>query len=254
VLAPLVLWVFGVMAAAGWGLAQAAVLVAPASVAIGFVFLGTLPSTMQSATAYSSLAGGSVALSVIAAALLNILGVFVTAPLFALLGAGEAAQFDASGLLKVVAILLAPFALGQLAQRWLGQWVAGHRALVVWMDRSSIAIAVYVAFSGAVRQGIWIRIDAAGWAAILAGCALLLAIGYGGAWLASGALGLERRERISFLFAGAQKSIAMGAPLATVLFAPAVAGIVLLPTLVYHLAQLVVSAPLAARLARGAAT
>ena len=52
------------------------------------------------------------------------------------------------------------------------------------------------------------------------------------------------------LFAGAQKSIAMGAPLATVLFAPAVAGIVLLPILIYHLAQLVIAAPLAARLSR----
>jgi hypothetical protein len=56
------------------------------------------------------------------------------------------------------------------------------------------------------------RIDVAGWAAILAGCALFLVIGFGGAWAASGALRLDRRERISFLFAGAQKSIAMGRP------------------------------------------
>jgi sodium/bile acid cotransporter 7 len=42
----------------------------------------------------------------------------------------------------------------------------------------------------------------------------------------------------------------MGAPLATVLFAPATAGIVLLPILLYHLAQLVLAAPLAARLNR----
>jgi sodium/bile acid cotransporter 7 len=52
------------------------------------------------------------------------------------------------------------------------------------------------------------------------------------------------------LFAGAQKSIAMGAPLATVLFAPEAAGIVLLPILLYHLVQLVIAAPIAARLAR----
>ena len=51
------------------------------------------------------------------------------------------------------------------------------------------------------------------------------------------------------LFSGAQKSIAMGAPLASVLFPPAVAGVVLLPILLYHLAQLVLAAPLAARLA-----
>ena len=44
------------------------------------------------------------------------------------------------------------------------------------------------------------------------------------------------------------KSIAMGAPLATVLFAPEAAGIVLLPILLYHLVQLVLAAPIAARL------
>lgn len=247
-LLPLVAWVFGAMAVVGWALAQAAALVAPATVAVGFLFLGTLPSTVQSATAYSSLAGGNVALSVIAAALLNILGVFVTAPLFALLGGGEAAAFDASGLVKVIAILLVPFVLGQLAQGRLGGWAAGHRALVAGVDRGSIAIAVYVAFSAAVRQDIWSRIEPAAWGAMVGGCALFLAVGYGGAWLASGALGLERGERIAFLFAGAQKSIAMGAPLATVLFAPAVAGIVLLPALIYHLAQLLLAAPIASRL------
>jgi sodium/bile acid cotransporter 7 len=253
-LLPLTLWVFGAMSAAGWAFWQAGALVAPPLVALGFLFLGTLPSTVQSATAYSSLAGGDVAVSVIAAALLNIVGVFVTAPLFSLLGGGGTAAFDGAGLIKVFTILLLPFVLGQAAQRWLAGWVAGHRSLVTWMDRGSIATAVYVAFSAAVRQGIWTRIDVAGWAAILAGCALFLVIGFGGAWAASGALRLDRRERISFLFAGAQKSIAMGAPLATVLFPPAVAGIVLLPTLIYHLAQLVVSAPLAARLITSAGT
>jgi sodium/bile acid cotransporter 7 len=43
----------------------------------------------------------------------------------------------------------------------------------------------------------------------------------------------------------------MGAPLASVLFGPATAGLVLLPVLVYHLLQLVLSAPLATRLRLG---
>ena len=41
-----------------------------------------------------------------------------------------------------------------------------------------------------------------------------------------------------------------GAPLASVLFKPAVAGVVLLPILLYHLAQLVLAAPIANRLNR----
>ena len=253
-LVPLVLFVYAAMPAAGWLLWQGTGQVLPPLLALGFLFLGTLPSTVQSATAYTSLAGGNVASSVIAAALLNILGVFVTAPLFSLLAGGHAAAFDGAGLIKVVTILLVPFALGQVLQGRLGGWVIGHRALVTWMDRSSIAIAVYVAFSSAVRQGIWGRIDAAGWTGLAVACAALLVFGYGASWLVGLAIGLERGDRIAMMFAGAQKSIAMGAPLATVLFPPAVAGVILLPTLAYHLAQLVVAAPLAARLREPAPT
>ena len=245
---PLVGWVFGAMALAGWLLWQGGQGWMPPLLALGFLYLGCLPSTVQSATAYSSLAGGNVASSVVAAALLNILGVFITAPLFSLFAGSGAAAFHAEGLIKVVTILLIPFLLGQALQGRMGAWVAGHRQLVTRMDRTSIAIAVYVAFSGAVAQRFWERIDLAGWLWLAGGTALFLIFGHLGAWLAGGSIGLDRPNRVSFLFAGAQKSIAMGAPLATVLFAPAAAGIVLLPILLYHLVQLVIAAPIAARL------
>lgn len=247
---PLTLWCFGAMALAGWGLWQAGQGWMPPLIALGFLYLGCLPSTVQSATAYSSLAGGNLASSVVAAALLNLLGVFITAPLFSLLGGGSGAALHGDGLLKVVLILLLPFMLGQIAQGKLKGWVTQNRQLTTWFDRISIAIAVYVAFSGAVEQRFWTQVDAAGWIWLLGGVTLFLAVGHFGAWLLSGLLQLDRANRVSMLFAGAQKSIAMGAPLASVLFAPATAGVILLPILLYHLAQLVLAAPITARLSR----
>lgn len=249
-LLPLIAWCFVAMALAGKGFELALAPVLPPLVALGFLYLGALPSTVQSATAYSSLAGGNVANSVVAAALLNVLGVFVSAPLFAALGGGGAAEMGASGLLKVVLILILPFAIGQALQVRLAPWLGDHRALVTWMDRLSIAIAVYVAFSGAVEQGLWTLVSAGEWALILAAVIAFLVVGFAGSWAVSGLLGLARADRIAFLFAGAHKSVAMGAPLAAVLFPPQVAGMVLLPLLIYHLLQLVASAPLANRLAR----
>ena len=69
-LVPLALWCFLVMALAGKAFELALAPAVSPLVALGFLYLGAMPSTVQSATAYSSLAGGNVASSVVAAALL----------------------------------------------------------------------------------------------------------------------------------------------------------------------------------------
>jgi sodium/bile acid cotransporter 7 len=247
-LSVLAIWSFGVLGLVGLGLARGLDGFLPPLVALGFLYLGTLPSTVQSATAYTSMAGGNVAIAVVAAALLNILGVFVSVPIFSLLGGGAEVELGTSGLIKIFLILILPFALGQLLQSRGGQFVQEHPVLIRWMDRAAIAIAVYVAFSGAVEQGIWQLLDPVSWAWLLAGLTAMLIAGYGGAWLVGGAMRLGRGDRIAFLYGGAHKSVAMGAPLALVLFPPETAGLVLVPLLIYHLLQLVVSAPLATRL------
>lgn len=254
-LLPLVLWVFGAMALAGVAGSRFVDGSLPPSVVLGFIFLGALPSTVQSATAYTSIAGGNVANSVIAAAVLNILGVFITAPLIGVLAGSDMPGHDLGGLERIGLILLLPFVLGQLLQSRFGKTVADNKRLVTWMDRIAISIAVYVAFSAAVEQGLWSLIAPAAWALLMGAVGLMLTFGFVGPWWFSKALRLRSEDRIAFLFAGAQKSIAMGAPLASILFPPEVAGLVLLPVLLYHLIQLVISAPLASRFnARSAPT
>ncbi len=246
---PMVIWVFGAMALAGLGLSKLLAFGLPPLVAIGFLYLGVLPSTVQSATSYTTLADGNVGLSVISAALLNILGVFVSVPIFLLLGGTGEGAVGMETIERIALILLLPFVIGQVVQGRTQDWVVRNRKRVVWLDRLVIALAVYVAFSGAVEQGIGRQLDPAAWAILAVGIAILLAIANAGAWLASGLLGLPRRDRIAFLFAGAQKSAAVGVPLATILFARDAAGFIILPLLLYHFFQLVLAAPLASRLA-----
>ncbi len=243
------LFVFGVMSMAGWALSHLFDNLLPPLLALGLLFLGTLPSTVQSATAYCGIAKGNVAASVVAAALINLAGVVLAPLLFALLAHVGEAQFSGAAIGRIALILLLPFALGQIAQRWLKPWVDEHKNAATWMDRTSIAIAVYVAFSGAVEAGIWSVARGSELALLAVAVIAMLTIGFGGAWALGGAMKLPRTDRITMLFSGAQKSIAIGAPLAATIFPPAVAGMVLLPTLAYHMAQLILSAPIAARLA-----
>ena len=247
---PLILFVFGVMSVAGMGFAALADNVLPPMVALGFVYLGCLPSTVQSATSYTSLANGNVALAVVGAALINIAGVFISAPLFALLGGGAAGDVGSEAIIRIGLILILPFVIGQMVQPFVIERVASQRARIAWMDRIVIGLAVYVAFSGAVEQGLATMFAPRDWAVLVALVLAMLALALGGAWASGAVLGLPIADRIAFLFAGSQKSVAIGAPLAAILFSPSAAGFVIAPLLLYHLAQLVLAAPLAMRLAR----
>ncbi|MCK0100518.1 bile acid:sodium symporter [Qipengyuania sp. S6317L1] len=247
---PLFAWVFGAMALIGLGLSTLASGLLPPLVALGFLFLGALPSTIQSATSYTSLAGGNVALSVVGAALINIAGVFITAPLFALLAGGETVDVGSETIVRIGMILILPFLIGQALQGWTIDWLRTRKSDVAWLDRIVIGIAVYVAFSGAIEQGLGQMFTLLGWAALIGLIMVYLVAASGGAWVTGGLLNISREDRIAFLFAGAQKSVAIGAPLAAILFAPDVAGFVIAPLLLYHLLQLLIAAPLANFLAK----
>ena len=247
--APLVLFVFGGMAAMGAGFSWLASFSLPHEIALGFIFLGVLPSTIQSATSYTTLAGGNAALSVVGAALINILGVFVSAPLFALLAGSEAVDLGTETILRIGVILLLPFVIGQALQGFTRSWLIERKSQVAWLDRTVIGIAVYVAMSGAVGQGLMNSISAQAGVWLLLITVVFMGLAYSLAWNAAGIGGYDRSDRIAFLFAGPQKSVAIGAPLAAILFAPSMAGFVIAPLLLYHLLQLVVAAPLATRLA-----
>src|SRR3546814_6558288 len=60
---------------------------------------------------------------------------------------------DAIG--KIVVQLLLPFIAGQIARRWIGDWVARNKGWLKNVDQSSILLVVYTAFSHAVVEGIW---------------------------------------------------------------------------------------------------
>ena len=244
------IWVFGIMPLIGYIFSRLSVNFIPETLALGLLFLGVLPSTVQSATAYNSLANGNVTASVIASALLNLTGVVVTPLLFAALASASGVVISLESFYRICLILLLPFFLGQVMQNYLGELLGKRKTLVTYMDRGAIAIAVYVAFSGAVVAGIWTRITPSEFATLFAVLAIFLSLAFTGSWIMSGLMGFMINDRKAILFAGAHKSLAIGAPLAAILFPPETAGVILLPILIYHLAQLIVSAPIASRLAQ----
>lgn len=242
-------WVFGVMLGIGLLFSKVVDQVLPADIALGFLFLGVLPSTVQSATSYCAIAKGNVAASVVASAIINLVGVFLSPLAFALLASAAGVDITSETIVKLAAILVLPFVLGQTFQKWLRPWVMQHRDLTGWIDRGAIALAVYVSFSAAIVAGMWNRVSGGEFVWLALALLLWLGLAFGGSWLLGGWLGFARADRKALLFSGAQKSVAIGAPLAAIIFAPERAGLVILPLIFYHLAQLFLSAPVAVRLA-----
>jgi solute carrier family 10 (sodium/bile acid cotransporter), member 7 len=220
----------------------------PPALWTGLLMLCVLPSTVQSSIAFTSIARGNVAAALCAATASNLFGILLT-PLLAGLLLSAHGGFSARGVGDIVMQLLLPFAAGQLARPWIGAWVAGHKRLLSVVDRGSILLVVYVAFSEGVTHGIWHQLDALHFAVLLLLDAALLAAVLLTTNGAGRLLGLDRADRITVVFCGSKKSLASGLPMASVLFAGQSLGLVVLPLMLFHQLQLMVCAALARRYA-----
>ncbi|WP_226016420.1 bile acid:sodium symporter family protein [Novosphingobium sp. FKTRR1] len=215
---------------------------------MGILFLCALPSTVQSAIAFTSIARGNVAVAVCAAAFSNLFGVVVT-PLLAglLLGTQAGISLDQVG--RIAVQLLLPFVAGHLLRPLLGGWAERNRKLLTFTDRGTIVLAVFSSFSAAIVEGLWQKVPLVQLAVVLALALLILALVLlGSAWLAR-ALGYSKADEIAIVFVGSKKSLASGVPMAKILFTPAVAGAVILPIMIFHQAQLMACATIARRYA-----
>jgi len=220
-------------------------LVSP-GLAAGVLFLCCLPSTVQSSIAFTSIAGGNIPAAVCSASASNMIGVFLTPLLVGLLmGAGSGAGVDLDSIKAIILQLLLPFAVGQILRPWIGGWAGRHKKLLSYVDRGSILMVVYGAFSEAVIGGLWQQLPATTLAIMIAVNLTLLAIAMIGTNIAAKKLGFNRQDRITIVFCGSKKSLASGVPIANVLFSGPMVGMVVLPVMLFHQFQLMACAVLA---------
>ncbi|MER6614053.1 bile acid:sodium symporter family protein [Streptomyces xantholiticus] len=215
----------------------------------GLLFLCLVPSTIQSSIAFTSMARGNVPAAICAGSFSSLAGIVLTPLLAALLLGGAAGGFSADSLLRIVLQLLVPFLAGQLLRRWVAGFLVRHKQLLGYVDRGSILLVVYTAFSEGMTAGVWHRVTPARLGALLAVEAVLLAAMLTLTWFGAKRLGFGRADRIAIQFAGSKKSLAAGLPMATVLFG-AQASLAVLPLMLFHQMQLMVCTVIAGRRAR----
>ncbi|MEU7302911.1 bile acid:sodium symporter family protein [Streptomyces sp. NPDC007206] len=215
----------------------------------GLLFLTLVPSTIQSSIAFTSIARGNVPAAICAGSFSSLVGIVLTPLLAAGLLGNSGGGFSADSLVKIVLQLLVPFLAGQVLRRWIGGFVARHKKILGLVDRGSILLVVYTAFSEGMIRGVWHQVSAARLGGLLAVEAVLLAVMLALTWYGGKALGFGREDRIAIQFAGSKKSLASGLPMASVLFG-AHASLAVLPLMLFHQMQLMVCAVIAKRRAR----
>jgi len=223
-----------------------------ASLYPGLLYVTLCPSTVQSSINFTSIARGNVAGAIVSASASNLLGVFLTPLLaIALMNTTGNADVGLGSIVDIVVQILLPFVLGQLSRPWTAEFFARHKKLKLF-DQTVIVLVVYSAFSAGVREGIWSMVGLADILILIAVCLVVLGVMLWLTWFTARRLGFDRADAIAIQMCGTKKSLATGLPMATVLFAGQPIGLLMLPLMVFHQAQLMACSALAARYARTA--
>ncbi len=220
-------------------------------VRLGFFYLCALPSTISSSVAMTALARGNVSGAIFDATLSGLMGMVLTPLLVGLVSSGVTGHLPLlPAILGVLETLLLPFAAGQLMRRWIGSFVGRNKSWTSKADRAVIVMIVYGAFCDSTASGLWSKYAPLTLLGIAALVVALLTFVLFVTTIASRVLDFSREDEAAAVFCGSKKSLANGAPIALVLFghSPAL-GMIMLPVMLYHQAQLIICSILARRYA-----
>ncbi|MBC9246796.1 bile acid:sodium symporter [Paracoccus sp. 11-3] len=213
---------------------------------LGILFLSVLPSTIQSSIAFTAMAGGNVPAAICSASLSNLVAVVLTPTLMALI-LHQSGGISTDAISKIALQILLPFVLGQLLRRWIGGFILRHKFLTMIVDRGSILLIVYSAFSAGTVAGIWSAIPLNRLLLLGAVICVFLAISMWLMVLTGRFFNLPAPDRTTLLFCGSTKSLASGLPIATAIFPASQVGAIILPLMLFHMIQLLVCAVIAQR-------
>ncbi len=221
----------------------------PTELAVGLMLVCVLPSTVQSSIAFTSIGRGNVPAALCAASASNLFGMVLTPLLVGLLMTTKGSGFDLHSLESIAIQLFLPFVLGQLTRRWVLPIITRYKSVIGYVDRGSILLVVYAAFSEGMAAGIWSQISLGSLVLVLGLDSLLLAVVIIVTTFVSRRLGFSKEDEIVIVFCGSKKSLASGIPMANILLGGKGIGLIILPLMLFHQIQLFVCATMAQKYA-----
>lgn len=218
--------------------------------ATGLMFVCLLPSTVQSSIAFTSIARGNVPAALCAASVSNLAGVVITPLLATMFLSAHSGGLSLDAVRDIALQILLPFIVGQCARPLVGDWFTRQKTLTMLVDRGSILLVVYSAFSAGVVAGIWSQVTPQMLALVLVLNMVILALVLIFTTVTARSLSFSVEDEIAIVFCGSKKSMASGLPMANIIFSAGTVGLIVLPLMLFHQMQLMVCAALARRYSR----
>ncbi|MGI8469434.1 MAG: bile acid:sodium symporter family protein [Pyrinomonadaceae bacterium] len=219
---------------------------------LGAFFLASLPSTVSSSVVMVSIAGGNLPAAIFNATISSVLGIFITPLWMSLVLSKNTQNFDMrSILLKLMMQVLLPFVVGVALNRFFGNLADAHRKKLRYFDQSVILLIVYTAFCHSFTLGIFKNYSVSDIALLILAMAALFFSSYIFIYIVSRLFKFTLEDTVTVLFCGSKKSLVHGTLMSKVLFQDSsIAGIILLPIMIYHALQLIAASIVARRVAR----
>lgn len=218
---------------------------------LGSFYLATLPSTVSSSVVMVSIAGGNLPAAIFNASVSSFLGVFITPLWMSLFLAGNAQDFDVRSIfLKLFVQVLLPFGLGIALNRYFGGFAEQHKKKLRYFDQTIILLIVYTAFCHSFELNTFADYSLLDLLLLTLAMILLFFGSYAFIYSVTGLLKFNGADTVTVLFCGSKKSLVHGTIMSKVLFPDAsLAGVLLLPIMVYHAIQLIFASIIARRIA-----
>ena len=212
----------------------------------GLIVLACVPTTVTSCVVYTRLAGGNEAAALFNATLGNLLGILVTPQLLLWL-LGRTAGVDALVIVtKLGLMVVLPVLVGQLLRLPWAARVDRHRAALKRLSNACLLTILFLVFVGTFASPLAVGGRTLLGVSFLVMTMRVVLLGLAWALSALPGLGLDRGDRIAVAITGTQKTVVLGLPMIGLLFAgDPEAGLLSLPLLIYHPAQLIIDGLLA---------
>lgn len=219
---------------------------------LGIFFLAALPSTVSSSVVMTNIARGNVPAAIFDASFSTLIGVFIT-PLWMRIFVDAETGGRGFGvvLLSLTAQAILPIILGVLANRRWGEFSRRNEKRLRKFDQATIVLIVYTSFCNSFAEKMFDGLSGGTLLGLSLGMVALFFVVFGIVYVVCRALRFSREDAVATLFCGSKKSLVHGvATSRVILSAPNMAGILILPTMIYHALQLIIVSVIAQRFAK----